>query len=50
MGTDLGGGWWLVAVVCGAAVPLAATYRVGLLLLDRPEPTPNPPTTVGVLR
>jgi sulfoxide reductase heme-binding subunit YedZ len=44
MGTDLGGGWWLVAVVCAAAVPLAATYRVGLLLLDRPA------STQGVLR
>lgn len=50
MGTDLGGAWWLVAVACAAAVPLAATYRLGLLLLDRPEPTPNPPTTVGVIR
>ncbi len=50
MGTDLGGAWWLTAVACAAAVPLAATYRVGLLLLDRPEPTPNPPTTVGVIR
>ena len=39
MGTDLGGGWWLVAVVCGAAVPLAATYRLGL----RRSTVPNPP-------
>ena len=50
MGTDLGGGWWLVAVACAAAVPLAATYRLGLLLVSRPEPTPNPPTQLGALR
>ena len=42
MGTDLGGAWWLVAVACAAAVPLAATYRLGLLLLDRPEPDRRP--------
>ena len=41
MGTDLRGGWWLVAVACAAPVPLAATYRLGLLL-DRPDRTPNP--------
>jgi sulfoxide reductase heme-binding subunit YedZ len=42
MGTDLGGGWWLADVACAAAVPLAATYRLGLLLVERSE--------LGVLR
>ena len=56
MGTDLRGGWWIAAVACAAAVPLAATYRLALLVTDRPTPDPNPPTTpktptnVGVLR
>jgi len=53
MGTDLRGGWWIAAVACAAAVPLAATYRLFLLVTDRPTPEPNPPTTptnVGVLR
>ena len=53
MGTDLRGGWWIAAVACAAAVPLAATYRLFLLVTDRPTPEPNPPktpTNVGVLR
>ncbi len=43
MGTDLRGGWWIVAVACAAAVPLAATYRLARLVTDRPTPEPNPP-------
>lgn len=50
MGTDLTDGWWLVTVGCAAAVLLAAAYRLGLLLLERPEPLPNPPTPQGDLR
>ncbi len=55
MGTDLRDGWWLVTAACAMAVPIAAVWRVGLLLLDRAAPsTPALPTSdtepVRVLR
>ncbi len=50
MGTDLGGGWWLVAVACAVAVPTAAAYRLARLVLDRPTPTEPTSNSLGVLR
>jgi sulfoxide reductase heme-binding subunit YedZ len=53
MGTDLRSGWWLVTAACAMAVPLAAAWRLALLLADDgpPEPATLPDTQpVRVLR
>jgi methionine sulfoxide reductase heme-binding subunit len=50
MGTDLGGGWWLVAVACATAVPVAAVHRLALLLVDKPTSTEQTSSSLGVLR
>lgn len=48
MGTDLRDGWWLVTAACAMAVPLAAGWRVALLLADDPAPAPTADETQPV--
>ena len=40
MGTDLRAGWWLVTAACAMVVPLAAAWRVALLVVDHARPEP----------
>jgi methionine sulfoxide reductase heme-binding subunit len=47
IGSDMTESLWLLTVVCAIAVPLAATYRLGRLLIDR---TSTSSTTPGGLK
>ena len=47
VGTDMTESMWLLTVVCAIAVPLAATYRLGRLLIER---TSTSSTTPGGLK
>ena len=47
VGTDMTESMWLLTVTCAIAVPLAATYRLGRLVIDR---TSTSSTTPGGLK
>jgi sulfoxide reductase heme-binding subunit YedZ len=47
VGTDMTENMWLLTVVCAIAVPLAATYRLGRLIIER---TSTSSTTPGGLK